>query len=431
MSEVFDLLDPPGGLRETLESACREEGCPAGKMTVLAAQNDPFRVDTPARHRDGEWLAVCAQELGLGDRKIHLRGLHYMLVSGEVIKPNGKPYTNTDEDWKWLSEHAAKAARWLRYLPFEQVRDNRSSPPVIRPFERIEPSPYLSTGVEVEIPDPRDVAPTVGVAHFTGVQPYKLVLYGEKSSLEDVLAPIAWDREADLYLPAGEISDTLLHTMAKIGALDGRPMVVLTISDCDPAGWQMPISIGRKLQAFKALEFPDLRFQVHRVALSPDQVREYGLPSTPLKETERRADRWQAAKGVSQTEIDALAALRPDLLERIVRQAISPFFDAYLDSRVRDARHAWQVKAQARLEEQLDQETLDRIQDDASEKLGNLREEIDNINAALYVEVRDIELPPIVVPGPELDGVAHPEPLIDSDWSWVEQTEKLKVSKAY
>ena len=116
------------------------------------------------------------------------------------------------------------------------------------------------------------------------MQPYKLVLFGEKTSLEDVLAPIADEHEADLYLPAGEISDTLLYQMAKVGAEDGRPMVVLCFSDCDPAGWQMPISIGRKLQAFQALEFPELDFQVHRVALTPDHVREYGLPSTPLKD---------------------------------------------------------------------------------------------------------------------------------------------------
>jgi hypothetical protein len=29
-------------------------------LTVLASQNDPFRVDTPARHRDGAWLAKVA-----------------------------------------------------------------------------------------------------------------------------------------------------------------------------------------------------------------------------------------------------------------------------------------------------------------------------------------------------------------------------------
>jgi hypothetical protein len=72
-----------------------------------------------------------ARQLDLGDRTIHLRGLHYMLMSDEVTKPNGLPYTNTDADWVWLQENAAKAARWLGYLPFAQIVDNRNTPPVI------------------------------------------------------------------------------------------------------------------------------------------------------------------------------------------------------------------------------------------------------------------------------------------------------------
>jgi hypothetical protein len=31
-----------------------EQDCSLKDLTVLAPQNDPFRVDTPARHRDGE-----------------------------------------------------------------------------------------------------------------------------------------------------------------------------------------------------------------------------------------------------------------------------------------------------------------------------------------------------------------------------------------
>jgi hypothetical protein len=54
-----------------------------------------------------------------------------MLMSDEVTKPNGLPYTNTDADWVWLQENAAKAARWLGYLPFAQIVDNRNTPPVI------------------------------------------------------------------------------------------------------------------------------------------------------------------------------------------------------------------------------------------------------------------------------------------------------------
>jgi hypothetical protein len=53
----------------------------------------------------------------------------------------------------------------------------------------------------------------------------------------------------------------------------------------------MAIVCFRKLQAFKASLFPELVVQIHRAGLTPDQVRAYGLPSTPLKKSEKRADK--------------------------------------------------------------------------------------------------------------------------------------------
>ncbi len=418
-------------LRAVMEQAQSEDGCSAKALTVLAPQNDPFRLDTPARHRDGAWLAITARELGLGDRKIHLRGLHYMVIGRP--KPDGTPYTNTDSDWLWLSGDAGKAARWLGYLPFDQITDQRNAAPTVRLFTRPEPRAFILVGLDVEIPDPDDLVPQVGADGFTGAQPFKLVFFGEKSSLEPVLAPLAASYAADLYLPTGEISDTLLHQMASIAAGDGRPMVVFCFSDADPAGWQMPVSIARKLQAFKASLFPDVEFEVHRVALTPEQVRQYGLPSTPLKDTERRADSWRAAMQVEQTEIDALASLRPDLLTTIARDAIAPYYDSTLDRRVFSAHGRWLEQAQEAVEEQLDTEHLDRLRSEAAEKLRTLRSEIDAINSALQIDSTGFVLPPIVVPDAELHDLAemHGKPLLDSRWAFTDQCRALIESKAY
>jgi hypothetical protein len=432
MTEIHSDNGHRDALRLAVEAACHEVGTTLGEMTVLAAQHDPFRVGTPAGHRDGEWLAAEAARLGLGDRVVHLRGLHYMLVSGQSVKPDGTPYTNTGRDWIWMSETAAKAARWLGYIPFEQIKDARNTPPVVRRFEETTPEAWLSVGVEVEIPDAEELRPQIAVDGFTGRQPFKIVLYGEKTSLEDVLDPIASRYTADLFLPAGEISDTQLYEMGKVGAADGRPMIVFTVSDCDPAGWQMPISIGRKLQALREIEFPELEFQVHRVALTPDHVRAHGLPSTPLKETEQRADDWVAAMGVQQTEIDALAALNPRLLRKIVRTAVDPFFDSTLEGRVAEAQAAWFEEAQRMVADQLDADQLAAIREQAAEKLEGLRDEIEAVNEALRVSVPDdVEFPEIVIPDPELTGAPNGMPLVDSAWSWVEQTLALKASRSY
>jgi hypothetical protein len=364
----------------------------------------------------------------LGDRTIHLRGLHYMVIGQS--KPNGTPFTNTDKDWTWL-EHAAKSARWLGYIPFEQIVDQRNAAPIVEVFEQLDPCPYFTVGIDVEIPDVEDITPQADVVDFTGTQPYKLVIFGEKSSLADVLSPLAREYGADLYLPTGEISDTLLYQMARIGAEDRRPMVVFTFSDADPAGWQMPISIARKLQAFRAGRFPEIEFQVRRIALTPGQVREYGLPSTPLKDEEKRADKWRQAMGTEQTEIDALATLRSDLLVTIVRDALDPFFDRTLDERVAQARSRWLDEARAALDDQLDAEQLARIRAEAARKLATMAEEIDALNRSLQLTTGELELPVPEVPAAELNGRVHGVPLLDSRWSFAQQCRRLIDSKEY
>jgi hypothetical protein len=154
-----------------------------------------------------------------------------------------------------------------------------------------------------------------------------------------VLAPLAEEYGADLYLCSGQISDTLLHRIAKDAVGDGRPLVVLTFPDFDPAGyWDIPTAIGRKLQALGDLLFPQLRFTVAHAALGSDQARRLDLPSSPLKEGEKRAAKWLELYGSEQTEIDALATLRPDELERIAREAVAPYFDTDLAERVQAAK---------------------------------------------------------------------------------------------
>lgn len=418
--------------RSPLRTALDECGVPLKDVTVLAPQNDPFRQDTDANHRDGAWLAEQVQRLGLmgHDRTIHLRGLHYALI--DSTRPNGKQYINEDSIWTWMSGGAAKAARWLGYIPWEKIKDQRNAEPTVTIHVPPEPQGWVSVGgLYIEIPGAQALVPRVATKDFVGTQPYKIVLFGEKSSLEPVLAPLARRWGADLYLPTGEISDTLMHTMASVGARDGRPMVVLTFSDSDPAGWQMPISIGRKLQAFKTTLFPDLEFQVRRVGLLPEHVKKYGLPSTPLKDTEKRADRWREAMGVQQTEIDALAALQPKLLEDIATDAILDFYDLGLSSRVLAAKREWEAEAQRRLDEELSPEMRAEFRQAAVERLAELQEQVDALEAEMQIDPGEIDLPDIELPLAIELRPPDDAPLVDSRWSFVEQCQALIESKGY
>jgi hypothetical protein len=425
---------PRSPLRQALDVAIAESNGAKLSMkdlTVLAAQNDPFRLDTPANHRDSKWLANVIADLGIRGQ-IHLRGLHYAISMAlkPFIKPDGTRYVNDDRNWEWMQGVAMKAARWLGYILWDSVFDKRNAETSIYEVPKSDPWPYLSIGLNIEVPSVDQLEPRVGLEGFLGVQPYKIVMIGEKSSLEDILLAVAQRRRADLYLPTGNISDSMVHKIAANADEDGRPLVVLYFSDCDPSGWNMPIEVGRKLQAFKATLFPDLEFRQYRAGLTPDQVREYELPEAPLKESEKRASKWRELMGCEQTEIDALIQLRPDLLRQIAEDATEPFYDRTLGSRCWDTAEAWRREAQQVVNDNLG-DHLDQVRTDAAAKLEQLQSEIEAINNALRFDIGDFDVPPVPeVPQPII-AEDHPNPLVDSRWSFIEQCRELIDSKAY
>ena len=131
-----------GGLRRVIEAACEEAGSSLSAMTVLAAQNDPFRVDTPAGHRDGEWLASEADRLGLGDRTdpSPRPALHARL--GRVGQAEWQAVHEHRDDWVWLQNDGREGGALARLHPFEQIIDARNAEPVDPSFERPTPWPY-------------------------------------------------------------------------------------------------------------------------------------------------------------------------------------------------------------------------------------------------------------------------------------------------
>ena len=146
---------------------------------------------------------------------------------------------------------------------------------------------------------------------------------------------------------------------------------------------------------------PKLRFEVVPVALTVDQVRELGLPSTPLKETEKRADRWRVAFGLEQTEIDALPTLQPNMLREFVERAFDPYFDRDLEERVTLAWVEWKRQAEEALHEQIDTEHLEALRSEAAGRLAELTDAIADIRLRLAA-ADHFRLPVIEVPQPEV-----------------------------
>jgi hypothetical protein len=191
----------------------------------------------------------------------------------------------------------------------------------------------------------------------------------------------------------------------------------------------MPVSVSRKLQALRDLLYPNLNIQVHHVALTLEQVWELDLPSTPLKATEARASHWREVMGHEQTEIDALAALNPDALSAIAREAIRPYYDATLAERTAEAEEVWHTQC----DELLALEPgIANVREKIALSLARLEErrlELAQLQDQAAALLTGIEPPPIELPDGEPDAEPASEPLFDSRADFVATTIRLRQYK--
>ena len=344
-SEKKGPPEPSGVLAEKICRAADDLGISVDTLLVLSRDNDPYTAWR--RRREAEWFARLFDLFVPAGATKHLRGLFYLLVSSPdgITGPDGKPSVNDYKHWQAFQK-ASKAARWLALVPFERIVDERNAPPKLYVPDVTPISTSVSSGVACEIPLTAEAAlPCLQLAGFKGRQTHRIIFYGEKSSLAVVLEPIAKQIGAEMILVTGESSDTYIAAAAKRASEDGRPSVVLYFSDFDPSGHQMPVSVARKLQALHDLYYPNLQIELCPVALTLEQILALGLPSSPLKETERRASRWRERMGHEQTEIDAMVELHPDALRQTVFDSIQPFYDASLQNRVHAAGMQWREQA--------------------------------------------------------------------------------------
>ena len=132
-------------LSDVLEAARFEHRCSVADLTVLSPQIDPYRQATLTNLAAARWAVEQLERAYQSDQRVHVHGLHYALVvQGNVRKPDGTIYINTEEDDIWLGD-AIKAARWLGLLDFERINDRRNNEPVIYRNRLPAGNPFKST----------------------------------------------------------------------------------------------------------------------------------------------------------------------------------------------------------------------------------------------------------------------------------------------
>ncbi len=372
---------------EHLKQLKKELKCYMPDLIALSEQNDPFYQGIPANRILAEWFAEIYHQQGWERKRNHIRRCHYQIVSLGITLPSGMPYENTEHCWDTLLI-ASKAARYLHLVDMASFDDRRNDEPVSYLTHVPEPEVSVYGGGFPGLPD-------YDIYEYRAQQRYHIEIWCEKTTMNDVLLPLCRRYDAVLQTGAGELSIIASSLFFERVKKYGRPARIFYVSDFDPAGKSMPVATARKIEYFVRDAGLDVDVRLLPIVLTEEQVRRYQLPRTPIKESERRRDRFEQQYGTGAVELDALEALHPGEFERIVRGCVERYYDTDLAAKTSDGR--------ALIERELGlirEQVLERYQQEIQQANQQL-EQIENLWHAISDELRS-EVP-------DLDSYPLPE----------------------
>jgi hypothetical protein len=332
-------------------------------LLALSLNSDPFWAGGVMNSRLAKWFAGVWRGVSIATKK-HLRGGHYRQVSIPGKNAEGKTYANTQREWDRFNL-ASRQARHLQLVDPLTIDDMQNPRPVlpewVNNIRASEPHVLPPTAPEFALPS---ISLKDGqiefddVPYVVGFDPddqhdraHLLSLWVEKSTMNSILEPLCEELGAELVQMTGRASITAACTFLKRLQECGKPGRIFYVSDFDPSGESMPLEVARSIEFYRPILAPDIQVSLTQIALTEAQVKQYGLPKMPTKETDNGAKKFeQRHGGTGMTELDALETLHPGELEKLVRAAFRPYTDRTLPKRLEEAqdlavdavREAWQ-----------------------------------------------------------------------------------------
>jgi hypothetical protein len=365
---------------------------PAETLIALSNHSDPFYV-YPARVAAADWFKDVWDRLAPGSG-VHLRRLHYALVSQppetRPRKLDGTHYENTEADWQAFSK-ASLAARELELVDAGLFVDRRAgeAPVVYIPDDEASDAEVSVVG-SIEQPDVEDLPsisytpedhsfpmfPLYPVVPPTIAEPYAIEVWAEKSTMNDVLVPLAEQHNVTLITGVGELSLTHCHQLVERMRVHQRATRILYISDFDPSGDNMPASVARKIEFLLRRHGLDFDIRLDPLVLTAEQVRHYRLPRIPITESDARKARFESRHGEDAVELDALEALHPGELRRIAIAAVETYREPARATRREITAATNDLRDRAR-------DVRQEVLADHAEEIAQLRSDFDAMQATI------------------------------------------------
>jgi hypothetical protein len=137
-------------------------------------------------------------------------------------------------------------------------------------------------------------------------------LWSEKDAIRGVIYPVTAEYAVPLLISRGYSSETFLYETAEEVSAEGKPAVIYQLGDHDRDGVRAWRAIQNRLRAFIS---PGIDLEFQRLAVTPEQIREFDLPTRP--------DKTQSGFGPC-VEVDAIPSTT---LRDLVREAIEQHID--------------------------------------------------------------------------------------------------------
>jgi hypothetical protein len=400
---------------KSIKEAAKENGLRVSDLLAMSQKNDPFYAGTRGDVAMAQWFGQIWDEGGF-ESGAHLRRLHYWVVSmGDRTRHNGMPYENTDTCWGYLCQ-AAKMARYLDVVDISDIADHKNPDPIesFRTADRHNQLDYTIWPPELNDPEFGTGPHGAGII-ASALQPYLIEIWCEKSTMNDVLEPLCQRYNANLVTGEGEMSITAVYDCVQRIRRASRPTRIFYVSDFDPAGQSMPVAVARKLEYMLQKFDVPMDTRLMPTVLTADQVAEYNLPRVPIKESEARRGKFEQHHGTGAVELDALEALHPGALARILKEQLSEHFDLDIDAAAR--------RAQSELNEMVDS-AMREVMARYTDEIEALRTMVDELND-IEVDTSDIELPET----PEADDPDSDKWMFNSARTYSEQLAHYKAYK--
>ena len=230
------------------------------------------------------------------DNPMTARQVFYRLVSLSVI---GK----TEAEYKGTVIRLLGEMRLSGDLPFGWLADNTRWMRKSRSFD--------SAGEALRI-----TAQTYRRAIWSN-QPAYVEVWLEKDALAGVLLEVTDPYDVPLMVTRGYASLSYLYEAARALAAQAKPAHIYYFGDHDPSGLDITRATEQRLRQFA----PEAEIHFKRVAVTTQQIRDFGLPTRPTKRSDTRARTFVG----DSVEVDAI---EPRMLRDLARACIERHLDA-------------------------------------------------------------------------------------------------------